>query len=217
VLNQKADTAGPTPLSALVGSVRADMARAGGCALDAFTWQRVIGERIASRSRPETLRDGVLTLRVASSVWAQELSLLSATIIERLASAGFVVSNVRCKVAPLPQAKRSGRSPTVTTPPLAAPKVELPAALATQLERIADPCLRELIEATARAQMQLQLRKKAVSATRRQAQTRTAPHRTTIAAKPGVRGPQSAGPGSAPRGQIVPEPSEGLPRTRGHR
>jgi hypothetical protein len=119
--------------------------------LDPHTWRRAIGERIAARSQPEQLRDGVLTLRVASSVWAQELSLLSSTIIERLAPLGFAVRSIRCKVGgldagPLPRAKAPARANP--------PPVELPADLAEELAQIGDADLRATIESAARAQLQ---------------------------------------------------------------
>lgn len=155
---RKVDSSIPTLLGHLVTEARAGMVRAGGCPLDAFTWRQAIGERIASHSSPEHLRDGVLTLRVSSSVWAQELSLLSQTIIERLAPLGFRVHTVRCKVGTLeaPAARRRALPPAPPTPP-----VELPPELKAELARIDDADLRVNIEAAARAQ--LQLRKDRVS------------------------------------------------------
>lgn len=142
----------PTLLGSLVAGTRADLIRAGGCPLDAHTWQRAIGDRIAARSQPEQLRDGVLTLRVASSVWAQELSLLSSTIIERLAPLGFAIRTIRCKVASLDASSKPKPSPRK---PVAVAPVQLPAELAQQLDQIRDDDLKATIETAARAQLQM--------------------------------------------------------------
>jgi hypothetical protein len=191
----KADRQDPTLLRLLVADARVGLVRAGGCPLDAFTWQRAIGERIAARSCPEQLRDGVLTLRVASSVWAQELSLLSATIIERLAPFGFVVQKIRCRVGTVEAQPRA----KTTRPIVSLPPVELPADLSKQLARITDDDLRASIETAARAQLQL----------RAKAQKRAA-----SAAKPDARGLRSAGRETVLRDQSAPEPNAGRRRTR---
>ena len=191
------------------------MVRAGGCALDAYTWQRAIGERIASRSCPENLRDGVLTLTVVSSVWAQELSLLSGTIIERLASAGFAV-RIRCRVvAPRARERQNSRQPAMAPTPTTVPKVELPAELTSKLAQIADEDLRDIIEAAARSQMQSQMQKRAALMTGKQSKSTRSNGPTE--ATPAVRGPQSSARESAQRGQNAAGPNAVRQRTRGPR
>jgi len=148
----KPDRPAPTLLGQLVAGARQDLIRSGGCPLDRHTWKQTFGERIAARSEPEQLRDGILTLRVVSSVWAQELSLLSATIIERLTPLGYVVRSVRCRVGKLDEGSKA-RVPTRTRAPAAA-AVELPNELAQQLAQIGDIDLRTTIEHAARAQLQ---------------------------------------------------------------
>jgi len=44
-------------------------------------WPEIVGSDIASHSVAEALQDGVLRVRVESSVWAQELALLERQII----------------------------------------------------------------------------------------------------------------------------------------
>jgi predicted nucleic acid-binding Zn ribbon protein len=44
-------------------------------------WPEIVGEEIASHSVAEALQDGVLRVRVESSVWAQELSMLERQIL----------------------------------------------------------------------------------------------------------------------------------------
>ncbi len=47
-------------------------------------WEQAVGSAIAERARPVSERAGVLTVACESSVWAQELDLMSAAILERL-------------------------------------------------------------------------------------------------------------------------------------
>ena len=47
-------------------------------------WDAVVGETIAQNTRPIGIREGVLFVEVASSVWMQELVLLRDDIVERL-------------------------------------------------------------------------------------------------------------------------------------
>lgn len=47
-------------------------------------WSEIVGPEIAQRSKPETLRNGRLTVKVTDSNWAQELSFQAPLIIKRL-------------------------------------------------------------------------------------------------------------------------------------
>jgi predicted nucleic acid-binding Zn ribbon protein len=47
-------------------------------------WPEIVGEEIAKRTKPECLRNGALVVRVANSVWAQELSFHKKVIVNRL-------------------------------------------------------------------------------------------------------------------------------------
>lgn len=44
-------------------------------------WPEIVGPEIARHSRAESVQDGILRVRVESSVWAQELSLLERRIL----------------------------------------------------------------------------------------------------------------------------------------
>lgn len=100
-------------------------------------WRRAVGERLAQKTHPERVNDGVLTVRVPSSTWAQELSLLSEVVLERLAAAGHRLQKLRFNVA--------GASVPVEAPVTIVRRVALPAALAESLARIQDPELRAAI------------------------------------------------------------------------
>lgn len=47
-------------------------------------WQEIVGDSIAKKSRPETLRNGILKVRVADSSWAQELTFHKQAILKRI-------------------------------------------------------------------------------------------------------------------------------------
>ncbi len=47
-------------------------------------WPELVGERIAAVARPVSERDGVVTVDCSDSVWAQELDLMQAQLLERL-------------------------------------------------------------------------------------------------------------------------------------
>ncbi len=50
-------------------------------------WADVVGERLAEEARPSTLKDGRLVVSVPSSVWAGQVRLLSAEILDGLRAA----------------------------------------------------------------------------------------------------------------------------------
>ena len=47
-------------------------------------WSEIVGESVARVSRPECVRRSALVVRVSSSAWAQELSFLKASMLEKL-------------------------------------------------------------------------------------------------------------------------------------
>ncbi len=65
-------------------------------------WPGVVGETIAAAAQPVGERGGVLTVSCESSVWAQELDLMSGEIIERLngALARGAIARLRCVATP---------------------------------------------------------------------------------------------------------------------
>ncbi|HWP34592.1 MAG TPA: DUF721 domain-containing protein, partial [Thermodesulfobacteriota bacterium] len=50
----------------------------------AARWEEAVGPQVAARARPEGLREGVLTLRVASAPWMSELSLRKPRLLARI-------------------------------------------------------------------------------------------------------------------------------------
>lgn len=174
---------GPEPLGQLLTQARSTAARRAGVALDHETWREVAGDRIASRSAPGNLERGVLTVVVASPVWAQELSFLSDEIIERLRTRGLGVSSIRFRtgaVAKLPAQAPARRIPR---------PVELPADAAARLEQVEDPALRDVIATAMRQSLANQER------------------RPRLKPKRGAPDPRSAEPGSARSDRAAPRRS----------
>jgi hypothetical protein len=113
-------------------------------------WRDAVGLRIAERARPVSLERGVLTLRVATSVWANELSLLAPTILERLLAARIPVTELRFRVGPIdpPQRPPERRASRAVPPP-----APLPPDLQRALADVSDESLREAIAGAASANL----------------------------------------------------------------
>ncbi len=129
----------PQRLSELLDGARVVSAQNARVAIDRDTWRRLLGDRIARRTEPGPLSGGILTIYVASAPWAQELSLLSNELLERLKPLKLTIGAVRFRVrqqiqGPAPQAKRR---PAARAP--------LPRELKARVESVEDPELRQLI------------------------------------------------------------------------
>ncbi|MEO6419892.1 MAG: DUF721 domain-containing protein [Polyangiaceae bacterium] len=113
-------------------------------------WTLAMGVRVAERAKPISLENGVLTVRVATSVWANELSFLQASLLERLRDQGIAVNELRFRVGPIePPARPPERRGSRAVP---APAV-LPRELAAHIAAIEDDELKEAIALAARANL----------------------------------------------------------------
>lgn len=170
-------------------------------------WRAAVGPRIADRARPIALERGVLVVKVVTSVWANELSMLAPQIIKKLAESapngapGIEVKSLRFRVGPLdviegiPQVRDYRQIPP---PAVLAPELE------RTLARVDDDELRSLIERAARANLAWQ--------TAPPVKTRTAP---LSEAPPASRDPRGAGRGIAPPDRSSEDSSEASPRSSG--
>lgn len=84
-------------------------------------WAELVGEEVAEHARPESLRDGVLTVQADSTAWATQLRLLQRQLLARLASGlgDGVVTGMRIHGPSAPSWRRgprhvSGRGPRDT-------------------------------------------------------------------------------------------------------
>ena len=79
--------AGPRPLAPALEGVVERLAPATTLARVQRCWTDVAGAAMAQEAEPVSERDGVLTVVCRSSVWAQEIELLSVDLLERLNAA----------------------------------------------------------------------------------------------------------------------------------
>ncbi len=155
--------------------------------LPPHVWAAAVGARIAERTRPLAIEDGVLVVRAATSVWASELSLLSDALLARLRAAGVRVKGLRFRVGTIEPPERSAalRSAKVPAPVALDPQV------ARVLARVEDDELREAIERAARANLAWQ-------AFNANDEAPAAPAGAATAAPRGARAPRAAETESAP-------------------
>jgi len=166
-----------------------------GCAIDRECWRRILGARIAERSAPDAIHGGALTVKVASSVWAQELSLLAPEILQRLQNAGFSITELRWRVGKLASlVSRRVRAPTLV------PLRQVPDELERTLSKVEDGELRNAIFQAATYVMAHQQR----------ARNR----RPTSVRQLDVRAPQCAEPETFRQGPIAPRRRAVSPRIR---
>lgn len=158
-------------------------------------WRAAVGPRIADRARPIALDRGTLVVKVVTSVWANELSMLAPELIGKLAEHGFEVKALRFRVGPpdvidgIPQRREYRRVPP---PSPLAPELE------RSLTRVEDDELRAAIERAARANLAWQAApaaKDAVSGGRRGA---PAPRCAERGSAPPARSEGGSG-GASPR------------------
>ena len=74
----------PRPASTAIRAARERVAPRTGLAAAQAAWVGVVGEQLAAVAEPVSERAGTLTIEVADTVWAQELDLMQAQLLERL-------------------------------------------------------------------------------------------------------------------------------------
>lgn len=89
----------PRPLALALDGLTATLAPATTLARVQGCWEQALGEAIAAAAIPMSERDGVLTVRCESSVWAQELELLADELLARLNGAlgEDLLHKLRCR------------------------------------------------------------------------------------------------------------------------
>jgi predicted nucleic acid-binding Zn ribbon protein len=91
----------PRPLSVALRDLNSTLAPATTLARVQELWERATGPAIAAAAIPTAERDGVLTVRCAAAVWAQELDLMAFELLPRLNAelGGEVIRELRCRTA----------------------------------------------------------------------------------------------------------------------
>ncbi len=126
-------------LGELLDGARVVSARRGKVAVDRETWRRLVGDRVARRTEPGGLSAGVLTIYVASAPWAQELSMLSDELMERLKPLKLGMQSLRFRI----RQEISGPPKAPKRSPAA--RAAIPSELRERLDCVDDPELRALI------------------------------------------------------------------------
>ena len=179
----------PEPLRAILDRAGENRFARTRDAIAPLLWRDAVGARIAERAVPITLEDGVLLLRVPSSVWANELSLLADEVRARLKERGVSVRELRFRVGAVPPVER----PPERRIARAVPTIrEVPAELAQILAGVDDADLRAVIESAAAANLAWQ------------SVTRPAPQATLTEAQRAARAPRSVAVESAPPARTSP-------------
>ena len=114
-------------------------------------WERWLPHRMVKNARPTGLHKGVLYVAATTSAWAQEVTLRSTEILEKLRRGAPRASLSSMRV-------RTGRLPERIVPPppmerRVIPLAKLPDVLAVPLENLTDPKLRELFDAAIRTSL----------------------------------------------------------------
>lgn len=143
-------TSAPISLGSLLQGMLRPPAHLKPSNIDDATWRRVVGAGVVKRAMPLRLREGVLTVRVASSAWAQQLSMLREELCQRLSQSGYKIHDIRFSVGPvIPPRRLVGSSIFV---PYLKP-VPLPPALERVISLVPDPALRLTLARAASANL----------------------------------------------------------------
>jgi hypothetical protein len=123
-------------------------------------WAELVGERLAARTQPHSLREGVLSVLVASSAWLNELSFMRGDLVRRINEVigASTVTAIRLFSGPVRALPRFVKVEPVQPPP----EVELPPEYIAEVEHemasVEDPTLREAIRGARLAQLRRRLR-----------------------------------------------------------
>lgn len=201
---------GPSPLADVLEGTRRVTLERTRAAIDRDTWRRAVGPRIADRTEVGQLRNGELMVHVASAAWAQELSLLTREILERLAAHGVNAERVRFRVSSELNARKVKGSPAPEprSSQEVRPTTKLPDELRARLSHVPDDELRGAI-AGAAALAFARLAKPTEKPKRAQSLASAA-----TSAKPAARSPRAAEARNAPRAQSCAAPHANPRRKR---
>jgi predicted nucleic acid-binding Zn ribbon protein len=91
----------PRPLATALDELTAALAPASALARVQEVWERAVGPAIAASAHPIAEREGVLTVACEAAVWAQELTLMQASVLGALndALSAETVRELRCRTS----------------------------------------------------------------------------------------------------------------------
>jgi hypothetical protein len=111
-------------------------------------WRNAVGPQIASQTYPDSLKRGVLFVRVSAPVWMHQLQFMKEEILSKLneLSSPEEVRNLRFSIGEIPAPPSGGASqpaPEPDLPPIAARDRTM---MRDSLEAVRDPELRSILE-----------------------------------------------------------------------
>lgn len=185
----------PEPVDAILARAGEDRFAPDRAPISGPLWRTIVGPRVADRALPVKLDGGVLVIRAATSAWAQELSLLSDTLIERLRAHGIEVAKLSFRTGPIDPPARPPERRKSTKVPRPAP---LPEAIEGTLAGVGDDELRSALAAAIAQSLA------------------TAAHVLAVTeSPPAARDPRSAAPENAPPGRGSASARAGTRRSPG--
>jgi len=145
--------ADPASLGDVLVGAQAFLAERSGSAIPRDEWRSIVGPRIAARTRVGKVWKGTLTIKVASSAWSNELSLLKPELLAKLRRAGRDIDDLRFRVDKI-QTNTTPQNRYLKNQSLLIPKqTELSPELLAKLQKVEDPNLRAAIAEAARWSM----------------------------------------------------------------
>jgi hypothetical protein len=127
--------------------------------LPLLRWQEIVGDKIARQSQPESLRDGVLQVRVANSAWLHHLRFLKRDLRRKLNKElpSLEIKELRFRQGSLEELKAVEASTSPEETPAPQNYEEQPTPLDPQqlrlLQSVTDPELRRDLESLLRKQL----------------------------------------------------------------
>ncbi len=122
------------------------IAKRTGALMSQEEWRRIVGAKIAGRTRVGRLNRGVLTIKVATSAWSSELSFLKPELLRKLSEYGHDVRRLRFQVdQDFPSSRPQRRRARSNAFSQAGKSENLPVELQRRLRLIDDPNLRAAV------------------------------------------------------------------------
>jgi hypothetical protein len=112
------------------------------------TWRRAVGPQIAAQTHPETLKRGVLFVRVSAPVWMHQLQFMKEEILGRIKelSGPDEVRSLFFSIGEIPPPPPGGATPPPPDPALPPLTGRDRTMMRESLEAVRDPELRAVLE-----------------------------------------------------------------------
>jgi hypothetical protein len=111
-------------------------------------WRRAVGPQIAAQTHPDTLKRGVLFVRVSAPVWMHQLQFMKEEILERVKelSGPEGIRSLRFCIGEIPPSPPGGAQATPIDPTFPSLAGRDRAMMRESLDTVRDPELRTILE-----------------------------------------------------------------------